>query len=622
LRAKGVAVLSVPLAALFAVLFSVYWVEGDVRQADQTVLRAYDARTDLAQLRSLLLEAETSLHAYIATGQTGFLSNFDTAGKAVREMQSRLATDIGQLTAAEMDLLDQVRRGGPAVPIDRQKAAMADLQARIALLSAREEQRLTEARSERDRARLRLFRTVILCGVLGPLGALAIHLLIAGRIVRRLQAVEENARRLAHGQPLEPLPGGTDEIAALGKEIESVAYLLRERERKLRESERRYRDLFDHAPIPYEETDRKGVIRRFNQAKCRLVRRSPDQLVGRHVWDFVAPDQQEGFRAAAMQRIERGEEIEPFECQYLLDDGSQITVEIHENLIRNDAGEVTGTVRSLVDVTQRNVAAVAARKVEQYAMELRIRNEQLAQALEGARSATVAKSRFLASVSHELRTPLNAIIGFSELLYDGRLGPLSGDQQEVIGDVLSSGRHLLQLINDILDLSKVEAGKMEFRPERHRVLDLVFEVRDVVRQLAEKKSLKLEVDAPEDLYARIDGGRFKQVLYNYLSNAVKFTPDRGSILVRISRENGERFRLEVEDTGIGVSPEDLPRLFQEFSQLPNSRRAGQGTGLGLALTRLLVEAQGGSVGVKSQPGNGSVFFAALPVESSIKLATS
>src|SRR5215831_14282274 len=182
LRAKGVAVLLAPLAALFAVLFSVYWMEGGVQQADQTVLRAYDARSDLAQLRSLLLEAETSLNAYIATGQTGFLANFDAARKTVRDMQSRLATDIGELTAAEMELLDQVRRGGPAALIDRQKAAMADLQARIALLSAREEQRLTEARSERDRARLRLFRTVILCGVLGPLGALAIHLLIAGRI--------------------------------------------------------------------------------------------------------------------------------------------------------------------------------------------------------------------------------------------------------------------------------------------------------------------------------------------------------------------------------------------------------------------------------------------------------
>src|SRR5262249_42714630 len=142
LRAKGVAVLLAPLAALFAVLFSVYWMEGGVQQADQTVLRAYDARTDLAQLRSLLLEAETSLNAYIATGQTGFLANFDAARETVRDMQSRLATDMAQLTGAEMDLLDQARRGGPAAPADRQKAAMADLQARIAL-SAHEEQRLS-----------------------------------------------------------------------------------------------------------------------------------------------------------------------------------------------------------------------------------------------------------------------------------------------------------------------------------------------------------------------------------------------------------------------------------------------------------------------------------------------
>src|SRR5437879_6429056 len=119
-------------------------------------------------------------------------------------------------------------------------------------------------------------------------------------------------------------------------------------------------------------------------------------------------------------------------------------------------------------------------------MELRNKNEQFARALEAARSATVAKSRFLASVSHELRTPLNGIIGFSELLYDEKLGPLAGEQREVLGDILTSSRHLLQLINDVLDLSKVEAGRMEFRPEMHSVLDLVLEVRDVIRPLAEK----------------------------------------------------------------------------------------------------------------------------------------
>src|SRR6185312_3786116 len=147
-------------------------------------------------------------------------------------------------------------------------------------------------------------------------------------------------------------------------------------------------------------------------------------------------------------RLQGGQEACPFEGEYVLDDGTRLSVEIRENLIRNDRGEVTGTIRSLLDVTERNLAAVAARKVEQYAMELRNKNEQLGRALEAARSATVAKSRFLASVSHELRTPLNGIIGFGELLYDGKLGPVSPEQLDVLSDILTSARHLLQLIND------------------------------------------------------------------------------------------------------------------------------------------------------------------------------
>jgi signal transduction histidine kinase len=338
-------------------------------------------------------------------------------------------------------------------------------------------------------------------------------------------------------------------------------------------------------------------------------------MIGRLAWNFMSPQRQEEAREAMMRRIQNGQEAGPFECEYVLDDGTRLTVEIRENLIRNDRGEVTGTIRSLLDVTERNLAAVAARKVEQYAMELRNKNEQLGRALEAARSATVAKSRFLASVSHELRTPLNGIIGFSELLHDGKLGPLSEDQIDVHGDILNSARHLLQLINDVLDLSKVEAGRMEFHPERCQVGTLAHEVRDVVRPLAEKKGLRLALEVPPDLAANIDPGRFKQVLYNYLSNAVKFTPSGGSVTLRIAPEGEKSFRLEVVDTGIGIGAGELPRLFQEFSQLPNSRQAEQGTGLGLALTRHIVEAQGGSVAVHSEPGRGSVFSAILPLDN-------
>jgi PAS domain S-box-containing protein len=381
-------------------------------------------------------------------------------------------------------------------------------------------------------------------------------------------------------------------------------------------SERRYRDLFDLAPIPFEETDLEGRVMRFNQAVCLLLKCTPEELLGRSVWSFMSPERQQEARESLHSHLREGKEPGPFTADCVLDDGTHLTLEIRENLVRSERGEITGVMRSLLDVTERNVADMAARKVREYAMQVRIRNDQLAHALETARSATIAKSRFLASVSHELRTPLNAIIGFSELLQDGKLGPMGEDQVDALGDILSSARHLLQLINDILDLSKVEAGHMDFHPEPCEIGALAAEVRDVIRPLAEKKSLHLTLDVEPHLNANLDPGRFKQVLYNYLSNAVKFTPEAGHIALRIARQDERCFRLEVQDSGIGIRSDELHRLFQEFAQLPNSRQAEQGTGLGLALTRLIVEAQGGSVAVRSEHGRGSIFSAVLPLNSS------
>jgi signal transduction histidine kinase len=200
------------------------------------------------------------------------------------------------------------------------------------------------------------------------------------------------------------------------------------------------------------------------------------------------------------------------------------------------------------------------------------------------------------------------------MMYDAKLGPVSDDHKDVLSDILTGARHLLQLINDILDLSKGEAGRMEFHPESSHIDTLVYEVRDVVRPLAEKKRLKLAIGVPTGFMAVVDPARFKQVLYNYLSNAVKFTPENGRVEVRVRRED-ESFRVEVEDTGVGISPGEISKLFQEFQQLPNSRKAEQGTGLGLALTRHIVEAQGGSVSVRSTIGSGSIFSAVFPLVS-------
>jgi signal transduction histidine kinase len=217
-------------------------------------------------------------------------------------------------------------------------------------------------------------------------------------------------------------------------------------------------------------------------------------------------------------------------------------------------------------------------------------------------------------MSHELRTPLNAIIGFAELMHDGKVGAVSARQQEYLDDILTSSRHLLQLINDVLDLSKVEAGKMEFRPEPVDLAKLIREVKDILRTLAAQKQIQVEVEIDAGVTGVLaDPAKLKQVLYNYLSNAIKFTPDEGRVVVRVAPEGPEAFRLEVEDTGIGIRPEDMDRLFVEFQQLDSSMaKKHAGTGLGLALTKRIVEAQGGQVGARGAPGRGSLFSAVLP----------
>jgi signal transduction histidine kinase len=229
-------------------------------------------------------------------------------------------------------------------------------------------------------------------------------------------------------------------------------------------------------------------------------------------------------------------------------------------------------------------------------------------------AANRLKSEFLANMSHELRTPLNAIIGFSEIMHDGRVGPVSAAHKEYLGDILAAARHLLQLINDVLDLSKIEAGKMEFRPEPVDLDRLVAEVRAIVQGYSVRKRIELQLDVDASLTDVVTDPRvLKQVLYNYLSNAIKFTNDGGQVMLRVRAEPPEHFRVEVEDTGIGIAAEDIGKLFNEFQQIDGGRsKRYPGTGLGLALTKRLVEAQGGEVGVTSTVGKGSVFFAVLP----------
>jgi signal transduction histidine kinase len=246
--------------------------------------------------------------------------------------------------------------------------------------------------------------------------------------------------------------------------------------------------------------------------------------------------------------------------------------------------------------------------------QLRSQNAALEEQNYRVNESSRLKSEFLANMSHELRSPLNGIIGFAELLYDGKLTPLPERPREFLGRIHSSATHLLQLINGVLDLSKVEAGRLEFCPERVSMTSVIQEVMGILGTLAAEKQIRMETvvdDSVETVFA--DAGRLKQILYNYLSNALKFTGAGGRVVVRLEGEGASEFRLEVSDTGVGISEKDIARLFVEFQQLDATKaKRYQGTGLGLALTKHIVEAQGGRVGVESKLGQGSTFFAVLP----------
>ncbi len=222
------------------------------------------------------------------------------------------------------------------------------------------------------------------------------------------------------------------------------------------------------------------------------------------------------------------------------------------------------------------------------------------------------KSEFLANMSHELRTPLNAVIGFSEVLAQGIFGEVNEKQKEYLEDILSSGKHLLSLINDILDLSKIEAGRMELEPTIFSLSNALDSGLMIVRERAARHGIGLRAVVPDDLpsvYA--DERKVKQILFNLLTNAVKFTPDGGRIEVRVRAENGDAV-IEVQDNGIGIAPADQARIFQEFQQV-GRERSREGTGLGLTLTKRFVELHGGRIWVESKPGKGSTFSFTLPL---------
>ena len=362
----------------------------------------------------------------------------------------------------------------------------------------------------------------------------------------------------------------------------------------LAESEARYRLLADLATDIIVRMDADGVIR-YISPSCRRLGYEAEEMIGKSAYEFLHPEDHElaQVRAEALFKGEPRPAGEGREYRARTKDGGFLWLEGMSALSHNEAGELVDVVSQLRDVTERRT----------FEDELRRKRAE-------AEAATLAKSEFLANMSHEIRTPLTGIMGFAGLLEEQ--ADLSPEARTYVSRIATGSRTLLTVVNDILDFSKIEAGQVELDAQAFDPARFVLETVELVSAQAEEKGLELctAIDGHLPPAVSADGARLRQVLLNLLTNAIKFT-EAGDVTVTLGHEaaDGGRLRIAVTDTGVGIAPERLHRLFQRFSQADGSiSRQYGGTGLGLAICRSLATLMGGETGVESIEGKGSRFW--------------
>ena len=366
-------------------------------------------------------------------------------------------------------------------------------------------------------------------------------------------------------------------------------------EEALRQSEERFRLTVDNV-VDYAilMLDTAGCVTSWNPGAQRIKGYRADEIIGKNFSQFYpradveAGKPQHELAAAAKEGrcLDEGWRVRK--------DGSTFWANVVITALRDEQGTLRGYSKLTRDMTQSKLA-----------------QEAMSQAKDAAEQSNKFKDQFLSTMSHELRTPLNAVLGFSDLLNDECYGALNDRQHRYVNHIQTGGKHLLRLINDILDLSRIEAGRLQLAIENVAVNTCMSEAVDCLRPLSDKKSQTVLVKPSANLSVRADATRLKQILMNLLGNAVKFTPDSGKIEVA-AHQIGDVVRMEVRDTGPGIPLEEQQRIFNAFQRLQQSKTT-EGTGLGLAITKRLVELQGGNLGIDSQPGNGSCFYFTLPL---------
>lgn len=381
-------------------------------------------------------------------------------------------------------------------------------------------------------------------------------------------------------------------------------------EARLVESERKYRELVEHANSIILRWSSKGYVTFLNEFGQRFFGYSADEIIGRHVTGTIVPGTESSGRDLERLMDEICADPAAFEQnvnENMRRNGERVWIAWTNRVQRGADGEIE--ILSIgADITERRRAEAERERRER------------------AEAADRIKSAFLATMSHELRTPLNSIIGFTGIVLQGLAGPLNAEQRKQLEMVRGSARHLLALVNDVLDISKIEAGQFEVARLPFDPRASIAKVLDLVRPQAEAKGLVFRVGLPSALGAAVgDERRFEQILLNLLSNAIKFT-NAGEIGLDVAlvgdhvppgeTQAREAIRLRVSDTGIGIGPDDLATLFQPFRQIDSGlTRNYEGTGLGLAICRRLAALMGGDIGAESEWGKGSVFTVTLPLEA-------
>ena len=376
------------------------------------------------------------------------------------------------------------------------------------------------------------------------------------------------------------------------------------------------RSLIEASPDPMVTISSEGKITDVNQATERVTGRSRSELIGSDFSDYFT----ELDKARAVYQkvfLEGFVKDYPLAMRHL--SGRITDVLYNATVYRNEAGEVEGVFAAARDVTARKKAeaeiqalnAGLEQKINERTAELKSANEELIATRDAAEAANRAKSTFLANMSHELRTPLNAIIGFSQLLVQDELIP--EEQRQNIATINRSGNHLLSLINDVLEISRIEAGRTRMQNEAFDLHETIAVIEDMIRLRAEHKGLKLLIERPDPLprFVKGDANHLRQVLINLLGNAVKYT-DHGQITLRLIPQS-DQIRFEVIDTGSGIAEDDLSQIFHAFYQTEQGVARGEGTGLGLTISQEFVRLMGGSISVTSQLGKGTTFAFSIPL---------